>query len=223
MNFKSLGLGIALTCGTFALSSTINASQTQAATISKAEFAGVFSIENQSQVNPATETLNFRNPGIVLDANGVFDGATTVNIGTGLGNNSPFSLLLNRSDVIDSTSATYTANLGSLSNALFSFNNGVQFYATGIANFVRSTREGTTAITAFKIPGTLSNGFNGEAFGSFSGQNLPGVSTGSVSFSLVAQDVPEPLTILGSATALGLGAVLKKKSTKKQNKEKATV
>jgi hypothetical protein len=34
--------------------------------------------------------------------------------------------------------------------------------------------------------------------------------------------VPEPLTILGSATALGFGAVLKKKSAKKENQEKAT-
>lgn len=223
MNFKSLGLGIALTCGTFAFSSTINSSQTQAATVGKAEFGGIFSFENQSQVNPQTETLNFRNPGVVFEANGVFGGATTVNVGTGLGNTNPFSLLLNRDSVINSTSATYTANLGSLSNALLSFNNGVQFYASGIANFVRSTGTNTTAITAFNIPGTFSNGLSGEAVVSMTGQQLPGVSTGSYSWSIVAQEVPEPLTILGSVTALGLGTVLKKKSTKKQSKEKAIV
>lgn len=34
-----------------------------------------------------------------------------------------------------------------------------------------------------------------------------------------AHDVPEPLTILGSATALGFGALLKKQSSRKRNKK----
>jgi len=35
------------------------------------------------------------------------------------------------------------------------------------------------------------------------------------------EPVPEPLTILGSATALGVGALLKRESSKKKNKHKS--
>jgi len=61
---------------------------------------------------------------------------------------------------------------------------------------------GTDPVSAFKSPS-----FN--EFGE-SGTNFNQV--------VELQQVPEPLTILGSATALGVGALLKRESSKKKNK-----
>ena len=48
--------------------------------------------------------------------------------------------------------------------------------------------------------------------------NLAGFNQEQISFQVEAEPVPEPLTILGSATALGFGALLKRESSKKKNK-----
>jgi hypothetical protein len=46
-------------------------------------------------------------------------------------------------------------------------------------------------------------------------------SDAELSDSFVSKPVPEPLTILGSATALGIGGLLKREQSKKRNKNKA--
>ncbi|WP_166507533.1 PEP-CTERM sorting domain-containing protein [Nostoc sp. 106C] len=216
MNFKSIGLGIALTCGTLSLGSTVGVSQAQAATVGSANFAGLLSFQNQSQVNPLTETLKFSNPGTVLSADGIFAGSTNVTIGTG----NPYSLLLNKISNVNATSALYTANLASITDPFLTFSNGIKFQVTSISNFLRTTESNTTSIDGFSIAGKFYNGVNAVADGAITGQQKKG-AIGSYSYSIVATDVPEPLTILGSATALGFGAALKKKYAKKQSKEKA--
>ncbi|WP_179198027.1 PEP-CTERM sorting domain-containing protein [Nostoc sp. T09] len=218
MNFKSIGLGIALTCGTLTLGSTVGVSQAQAATVGSANFAGLLSFKNQSQVNPDTETLYFSNPGNVLKAKGIFAGSTTVTIGTG----NPYSLLLNKISNSSPTSALYTANLASITDPFLTFSNGIKFQVTGISNFLRTTNSDTTSISNLSIAGKFYNGVNAIADGAITAQQKDGDldNVGSYSYSIVAKDVPEPLTILGSATALGFGTVLKKKYAKKQSKEK---
>ncbi|MDZ8050831.1 MAG: PEP-CTERM sorting domain-containing protein [Aulosira sp. ZfuVER01] len=219
MNFKSIGLGIALSCGTFAVGSTVGLSQAQAATIGNADFAGLVSFQNKSQVNPLTETLNFKNPGTVLDASGIFTGATEVVIGSG----NPYSLLLNKISGSESgTSALYkVADFNSVPTTFLSFNNGLKFEVTSISNFLRTTNLNSTTIDGFSIAGKFYNGsVNAIADGAITAQVKKG-AYGSYSYSIVATDVPEPLTILGSATALGFGTMLKKKYSKKQSKEKA--
>jgi len=228
MNFKSIGFGIALTCGTLAVGSTL--APAQAATIvGTANFSGLLSFANESLTNPTTETLQFTNPGGVLSATGIFASSTDVTIGSG----DPYSLQLTKIANISTNSASYSITSpvtpASPISPFLTFNNGIEFQATSIGNIVRrtiNTSDGViTGVDAFSIIGNFYNGATAIGSGSLTAQqiNSPGgTASGSYSYSIQAQSVPEPFTILGSVTALGMGAALKKKQAQKQIQEKVT-
>jgi hypothetical protein len=70
---------------------------------------------------------------------------------------------------------------------------------------------------------TLDDFFGGEWAARVTSVGPAGSRGGSSKLSGVAptEAVPEPLTILGSATALGIGGLLKREQSKKNNKNKA--
>jgi len=103
--------------------------------------------------------------------------------------------------------ATYAAI-----NDFLTFTNGLKF------NLEAGTAEFYNAGVAFEGDFT---GLFYDTNGSIVGQGNFGItnSGSSTTFSLSAQAVPEPLTILGTGLALGLGGLFKSKQSKKQSVE----
>jgi hypothetical protein len=228
MNFKSLGLGIALSCGTVALGNSLTMSPVQAFSLN-----GTVSVQGPASLGPvgnnpgstAISWLNSINQPKVNEATGDFAG------------------LINRLVTIQdlpltrdgSASNQNTYRFGAVPNFInfgsFTINGETRNLSFNLnaGELVRSAKPNTVSVDTsnnfpFGISGAFLFGSETVAIGELNGNRSFGTgSSGTTTISLTAQPVPEPLTILGSATALGIGAVLKKKSTKKQNKEKAMV
>ncbi len=228
MNFKSLGLGIALTCGTFAVGNTIAMSPAQAFNLN-----GTISVQGPAELGPTGN-----NPASTAITWLTSINQPKVNEATG-----DFSSLLNRLVTIQNLPLN---RIGSASNQnTYSFNAITSFIDFGsltlngetnnltfdldAGTLNRSAKANTVTVDTsnnfpFGISGVFKFGDDTVGIGELNGNRSFGNgSSGTTTISLTAQPVPEPLTILGSATALGLGTVLKRKSSKKQNKEKAMV
>ncbi|MDY7023335.1 MAG: PEP-CTERM sorting domain-containing protein [Cyanobacteriota bacterium] len=106
-------------------------------------------------------------------------------------------------DFIDFGTQTINGETGTLT---FDLNGG---------GFFRLAPSGTFSLTAGGISGNFE--FNGDTFaqGFLSASRAGSADTFELTLST---EVPEPFTILGSLSALGVGAVMKKQHEKRQNK-----
>ncbi|MBD2339474.1 PEP-CTERM sorting domain-containing protein [Calothrix sp. FACHB-156] len=213
MAFKTIGLGLALTCGTFAVSNTINVSSAQAASLGRVNIAGSANFVNGAEKNPAaTDTLKFGTDSRVTNSsNGMFAGYVGQNVTI-----SDIALkLISFTPLGNGSIATYS---GQAQNPFIKFADGLIF---NIDNPFDVTKTSS---------GKFASGIMPRFTGSFvKGNSLLGEGLLTVnqiksdgSFSMTAEAVPEPFTILGSVTALGMGVALKKKQIQKLKKEKAT-
>ncbi|MBW4562832.1 MAG: PEP-CTERM sorting domain-containing protein [Mojavia pulchra JT2-VF2] len=225
MNFKTIACGIALTCGAFALSSTLNVSPAQAVSINGIlNVAGSGYFANGPEKTPAaTDTIKFSTPGtkpivdskVTASSTGFFASYTGQIVSI-----SDIDLTLNGTPTTTATGSI--ANyIGSATNPFIKFSDGLIFDIQNPLNVIKTSLTSTSTKSAYGVLPSFTGYFRkGD---SVLGEGLLTVNQikQNGSFSLTAEAVPEPLTILGSATALGLGAALKKKYAKKQNKEKA--
>ncbi|MEQ9622059.1 PEP-CTERM sorting domain-containing protein [Coleofasciculus chthonoplastes] len=84
-----------------------------------------------------------------------------------------------------------------------------------LSGYVAVIKAGNS-FSAYKLGSATSGNWDTLGVEPVGGGNTPGLSH----FTLY-KPVPEPLTILGSATALGIGGLLKRQQSKKNNKNKA--
>jgi len=79
--------------------------------------------------------------------------------------------------------------------------------------------KGGLSFSAYELNGATSGNWNTLGIEKGNGNPEPGLSHFTVyQAPQDAEPVPEPLTILGSATALGIGGLLKRQQSKKNNK-----
>ncbi len=78
--------------------------------------------------------------------------------------------------------------------------------------------KGGNSFSAYELNGATSGDWNTLGLEKGNGEPGPGLSHFTV---YEAEPVPEPLTILGSATALGIGGLLKREQSKKNKNNKA--
>ncbi len=125
-------------------------------------------------------------------------------------------------------SAFSTHYEGVATNPLLKFSDGVQFRVNNPFDFVRvGTGVSGVALTFDRFSGTFTNASGAViADGDFQAKLLD--NNGSYSMTLVVkgaedvQDVPEPLTTLGTGLALGFGALLhRQRSGKGKNQKQA--
>ena len=195
------------TAASLTVAFTAIAGSAEAATVhGSVSFSGL-SGGTTTAINPLSDTLSFLSVG-VDSGNGSF---------TGVGVSSISSLVLSRLFVTDGnnadkvTSASYSY---AALPAFIKFTNGITFNLD--AGSLDRTRKAVTGLTTVFEFGALSGTFV-NASGSTLGlgsvvatlSSNPTLSSSSYSLSIAA--VPEPLTILGTLTAAGLGLGLKKK------------
>ncbi|BAY06965.1 PEP-CTERM sorting domain-containing protein [Calothrix sp. NIES-2098] len=228
MNFKSIGLGITLTCGTLAVGNSLTMSPVQAFSLS-----GTVSLYGRADLgtntsNPLSTAITWLKQPRVEEGTGDFfnleDQPVTIK-------NLPLTL---KAGEVAGNKNTYTFNAVTSFIDFGSYSlNGQTKKLTFDLDAGKLTRTiqtngvevGTVNNLPFGLSGKFLFGDETVATGSLSGNRsfLGSDSSGLTTISLTTQAVPEPLTILGSATALGFGTTLKKKYGKKQNKEKTTV
>ena len=195
------------TAASLTVAFTAIAGSAEAATVhGSVSFSGL-SGGTTTAINPLSDTLSFLSIG-VDSGKGSF---------TGVGVSSISSLVLSRLFVTDGnnadrvTSASYSY---AALPAFIKFTNGITFNLD--AGSLDRTRKAVTGLTTVFEFGALSGTFV-NASGSTLGlgsvvatlSSNPTLSSSSYSLSIAA--VPEPLTILGTLTAAGLGLGLKKK------------
>jgi len=195
------------TAASLTVAFTAIAGSAEAATVhGSVSFSGL-SGGTTTAINPLSDTLSFLSIG-VDSGKGSF---------TGVGVSSISSLVLSRLFVTDGnnadkvTSASYSY---AALPAFIKFTNGITFNLD--AGSLDRTRKAVTGLTTVFEFGALSGTFV-NASGSTLGlgsvvatlSSNPTLSSSSYSLSISA--VPEPLTILGTLTAAGLGLGLKKK------------
>lgn len=136
---------------------------------------------------------------------GILGGSTTVNVDAGT-----FTMSASM-DAIESVSL----KLGTLQ-----FNQG-QFVANGTkTNIVFNNSQLNQSLTLFSMP-SLPQAIDSTVTGQATLKN--GNLSDSVSYKLTQlPSVPEPLTLLGSAAALGCGVLLKQEHSRRNNKVKAS-
>lgn len=160
--------------------------------------AATVSLANVSPATAASMKYDLQINGIEVEA-GILGGSTTINVAAG-------SFTTNDSmDVIESVAL----KLGSLR-----FNQG-EFVTDGAqTNILFSTS--SESLTLFALP-PLPQEIGGMVSGQATLAN--GDLTDSVSYKVTKLvSVPEPLTLMGSAAALGFGFVLKQENSRKKNK-----
>jgi hypothetical protein len=212
MNFKSIGLGLALTCGTLAIGSTL--SPAQAAFIN---VVGTSDFANGSENTPLNDTITFSNSKVESFGGSLFSALTVgskVNVKS-VSLTNPTNIQVDGTE----TKARYT---GTSANPFLTFlgDPGLSFQINNPFNVSR-TRDSafTTTSATFSFLGAFYKGGQFLSKGIVTANEVNGVP-GSYSMTIKSEDVPEPLTILGSITALGMGTALKNKQAKKQSKEK---
>ncbi|BAY89616.1 MULTISPECIES: PEP-CTERM sorting domain-containing protein [unclassified Tolypothrix] len=214
MAFKTIGLGLALTCGTFAVSNTVNVSSAQAFSLGRVNIAGSANFVNGAEKNPAaTDTIKFdaTDATVKKSSNGMFAGYIGQNVTI-----SDIALkLISYTSSGDGSVANYS---GQANNPFIQFADGLIF---NISNPFEVTKT-SSGTFAFGIMPKFTGSFVKDK--TFLGNGLLTVNQiqSDGSFSMTAEAVPEPFTILGSVTALGMGVVLKKKQIQKLKKEKVT-
>lgn len=230
MNFKSLGLGIALTCGTLAVGNTLSVSPAQAFSLS-----GTVAVSGGADLGP--KGINPENTAIKWTMPQVLNGsvvAATGDFASLYGNLVKLTdVALTKFDDLSPNIANYqfaavpklidfgTVTIkGTTANLSFNLDSGF---------IQRITKKTTTNVDTILddpgITGFFEFGGTTIAKGEINGNQsfLGNSGSGVAGISLTAEEVPEPLTILGSITALTMGAALKKKQAQKQSKEKAMV
>ncbi|MBD2201122.1 PEP-CTERM sorting domain-containing protein [Calothrix sp. FACHB-1219] len=215
MNFKTIGVGIALTCGTLAVGSTL--APAQAASINGIlNISGSGLFVNGPQATPsATDTIKFdpTDSRVTNSSTGTFAGYKGQNVLI-----SDIALALNSfNPTATGSNAKYS---GTASNAFIKFSDGLKFNIKNPFEVDKFSINDTAIGVIKDFTGTFVK--NGSALGK-------GVFTvnqfeqdGSFSMTIKATNVPEPLTILGSVTALGMGVALKKKQVQNLAKKKVT-
>lgn len=211
MAFKTIGLGLALTCGTFAVSNTINVSSAQAVSLGRVNIAGSANFVNGAETNPAaTDTLRFLTDSKVTDSsNGMFAGYVGQNVTI-----SDIALkLISFTSLENGSLATYS---GQAKNPFIQFADGLIF---NINNPFKVTKISDDTFASGSMPRFTGSFVKGNTL---LGSGLLTVNQikSDGSFSMTAEAVPEPFTILGSVTALGMGVALKKKQIQKLKKDK---
>lgn len=230
MSFKSLGLGIALTCGTLAVGNTFSVLPAQAVSL-----RGTVAVSGGADLGP--KGINPENTAIKWTAPQASNGsvvAATGDFASLYGNLVKLTdVALTKFEDISANRANYqfaalpnfidfgTVTLkGTTANLSFNLDSGF------IERITKTTTTNVgTVLSDPGITGFFEFGGKTIAKGEINGNQsfLGGTSSGVAGISLTAEEVPEPLTILGSITALTMGAALKKKQAQKQNKEKAIV
>ncbi|BAY99168.1 hypothetical protein NIES37_31470 [Tolypothrix tenuis PCC 7101] len=214
MAFKTIGLGLALTCGTFAVGSTL--APAQAAFIN---IVGTSNFLNGGQNSPATDTISFSNGKVESFGGALFSGLalnSKVNVASvNLAN--PTNIQVDGAE----TKAKYT---GTSSNPFLTFlgDPGLTFQINNSFSVTRTRdTDFNTTSAKFNFLGAFYKNGQFLSKGIVTPNEITGKS-GSFSMTIESQDVPEPFTILGSVTALGMGVALKKKQIQKLKKEKVT-
>jgi hypothetical protein len=217
MNFKTIGIGIAVTCGTFAVGSTLGISPAQAAFLN---IVGTSDFLNGNSNAPATDTIFFKNSKVESFGGSLFSALTVgskVNV-SNVNLSNPTGVTTSGTE----TTAKYTGNAVN-PNSFLSFlsDPGLTFK---IDNPFKVTRNRDsyfkTTDAKFNFTGAFYKNGTFLSKGIATGNEINGVP-GSYSMTINA-NVPEPLTILGSITALGMGAALRKKQAQKLAKQKVT-
>lgn len=216
MNFKTIGVGIALTCGTLAVGSTL--APAQAASINGIlNISGSGLFVNGPEITPsATDTIKFdpTDSRVTNSSTGTFAGYKGQNVLI-----SDIALALKSFTPIGTTGSEAKYS-GTASNAFIKFSDGLEFNIDNPFDVTKTSINKTAIGVIQQFTGTFVK--KGSALGD-------GVITlnqfrkdGSFSMTLDAKDVPEPLTILGSITALGMGVALKKKQVQNLATKKVT-
>ncbi|MBD2385871.1 PEP-CTERM sorting domain-containing protein [Cylindrospermum sp. FACHB-282] len=214
MNFKKyISGGAAFAGSALILSSTLAVAPAQAASIyGTVNISGSATFANPNEAAPATDTIKF--------LTSVVDTTTTGSFTSLIGTSATVSDVNLVKSGSSSTMGSWTATsyTGTASNPLIQFANGLKFDINNSFNVLRLATSGFTLAATEPFSGTFYNS-SGVAVGNglFTVNSIG--SQGSYSATIEA--VPEPFTILGSATALGFGAFLKKKRAEKQ--KQATV
>ncbi|BAY22539.1 hypothetical protein NIES2100_23020 [Calothrix sp. NIES-2100] len=216
MNFKTISIGIALTCGTFAVGSSL--APAQAASIN-----GILNISGAGSFVNGPEKTPLANDTIKFDpTDSKVTNSSTGTFASYIGQNVIISDIALALKSFTSTSTGSEANYsGTASNAFLKFSDGLVFNVNNPFDVTKKSINKTAIGVIEQFTGTFVK--NGSVKGD-------GVITlnqfrknGSFSMTLDAQEVPEPLTILGSITALGMGAALRKKqAAQKLAKQKVT-
>lgn len=195
------------TAASLTVAFTAIAGSAEAATIyGSVSFSGAAGVGNTS-INPVSDSLSFRTSN-VDSANGSF---------AGVGVSSISNLLLSRLGVIDAVNdANGTSGFYGYTAipAFVQFTNGITFNLdAGSLVRVRQSMAGLATIFDFgALSGTFVNASGSTlGLGSVTASYSSNPSLNSASYALSIAAVPEPLTILGTLTAAGLGLGLKKK------------
>ncbi|MBD2356821.1 PEP-CTERM sorting domain-containing protein [Tolypothrix sp. FACHB-123] len=219
MSFKTISMGVALTCGTLAVGSSLGVSPAQAAFVN---FTGTANFTNGNSNTPSSDKITFTNSKVESAGGSLFAGLVNTGVTVAAVE------LTNRTNVVNGGSY-YSANYKGkttnpfvefLSNPSLKFIIDEDFTVTRIRTPANSTL-GTLASTAafFNFKGAFFNGNTYLSSGILTANKIQGTPG---SYSLTIATVPEPLTILGSITALGMGVALKKKQVQNLAKKKVT-
>lgn len=205
MNLKNyLGNGLALASGALVASSMLSVAPAQAASLSGVvNIAGATFLTNGNQSSPGTDTVKFSQGIVTADTT---TGSFTSLVGTSV-----------QFADVNLTKTNATSYTGTTATPFATFANGLSFSITGQPFEVLRVAAGNFRFggTPNPVSGyfTASNGTTtlGNGILSFNSIRQNG------SYSATIETVPEPLTILGSAAALGFGVAFKRKYAKKQN------
>ncbi|MEQ9666911.1 PEP-CTERM sorting domain-containing protein [Coleofasciculus sp. G2-EDA-02] len=157
-------------------------------------------LANVSPATAASMKYDLQIHGIGVES-GILGGSTTINAAAG-------SFTTNDSmDAIESVAL----KLGNLQ-----FNQG-EFLNNGTSILFSNSAQPSQSLTLFALPPLPQE--IGDMVGGQAATLANGTLTDSVSYKITKlASVPEPLTILGSAAALGFGFVLKQENSRKKNK-----
>jgi hypothetical protein len=226
MNFKTIGMGVALTCGSMAVGSAFSVAPAQAATISgTVNITGNAIFKNGNEYNKNTpapgESVKFSSAKVQNDST---TGSFTSYIGQAVTIPQIFLTFIPGSTttgLFGEKIHQYTADVSTF-NPLITFSDGLKFEVQNPFKVIKGSFN-----DASKTVSAGSNLFTGKFINQYdkvvgSGLFTINQQNKNGTFSMTVSAVPEPLTILGSITALGMGAALRKKQAQKQAREKVT-
>ncbi|WP_330203075.1 PEP-CTERM sorting domain-containing protein [Cyanobacterium sp. Dongsha4] len=172
----------------------------QAVTIGSVQIAGQITYTEHT----VNDYLDFHSFNVSFGGTGILSGLNGL-----MGPNAVADIFLG---AVNGVNGTYN---GTTSDPFITFANGVKFAADNpISTILNFSGDGQIDIPSFT--GTFYNGTTALGQGVLSAQKL---ANGSYSMTIEASPVPEPLTILGTGLALGLGGLFKSKQSKKQSVE----
>jgi hypothetical protein len=210
MNFnKLIGAGIALAGSTLVLGSTLSA-PAQAFVLIGGDVinltGGAKFATGSNAADPLSDTITFL-PGTVAGGGTTTGGFLTLGLVGTTVNLTPISLSRTSFGNYDGTAA----------NPFITFFGGLKFDVDNPIKFTRTLIGNLSAYNADSFTGTF---YNADGIASAKGILTANAIGKNGSYSASIQVVPEPFTILGTATALGFGAFMKSKK-KKEDKVSA--